>query len=56
MIYMKLVAHGPKRQLMKEDQLEQGTTLCGCVMRENADAIWASAEDEAGAGFAWLNM
>jgi hypothetical protein len=32
MTYMKLVAHGSKRHLMKEDQLEQGTTLCGCVV------------------------
>jgi hypothetical protein len=32
MTYMKLVAHGSKRHLMKPDQLEQGTTLCGCVV------------------------
>jgi hypothetical protein len=32
MTYMKITAHGSKRHLMKEDQLEQGTTLCGCVV------------------------
>lgn len=30
--YMKLVAQGAKRHLMKPDRLEQGITLCGCVI------------------------
>jgi hypothetical protein len=30
--YMKLVSQGSKRHLMKPDQLEQGITLCGCVV------------------------
>jgi hypothetical protein len=27
--YMKLVSQGPKRHLMRPEQLEQGVTLCG---------------------------
>jgi hypothetical protein len=30
--YMKLLSQGSKRHLMKPDQLEQGITLCGCVV------------------------
>lgn len=30
--YMKLLAQGSKRHLMKADQLQQETTLCGCVV------------------------
>jgi hypothetical protein len=32
MTYLKLVAHGVKRHLMKPDKLEEGTTLCGSVV------------------------
>jgi len=32
MTYLKLVAHGVKRHLMKPDKLEERTTLCGSVV------------------------
>lgn len=34
MTYLKLVTHGSKRHLMKPDQLEAGTTLCGCLVTD----------------------
>jgi hypothetical protein len=32
--YMKLVSQGPKRHLMRPEHLEQGVTLCGCVVTQ----------------------
>ena len=32
MTYMKLVTQGSKRHLVKPDQLEEGVTLCGCLV------------------------
>ena len=34
MTYLKLVARGSKRHLMKPDQLTEGTTLCGCIVTD----------------------
>jgi hypothetical protein len=34
MTYLKLAAHGYKPHLMSPDQLENGATLCGCVVTQ----------------------